>query len=179
MSSYSPGQFDGAKNASLPGGARLPFMSDLPLGDYIGELQSMEGGKTRANVDKFKSVYNIIARLTDDGDEKVAYPPTVCRLELATNVDYYLPSIKGEISAVMGGAVPVLDDEGNLTDETRPIEAADIDKETIISAVTEGTFDGQRVLIKVWRQKNKAGDKTYTNSRTYPLPDELGGQYGA
>ena len=177
MSNYSPGQFDGAKSAKLPGGPRLPFMSDLPPGEYIGELESMEGGKTRANVDKFKSVYKVIARTA--GDEGTTYPPTVCRLELATNVDYYLPSIKGEIAAVMGGTVPVLDDEGNLTDETRPIKAEDIDKETIIAAVTEGIFDGQRVLIKVWRQKNKAGDKTYTNSRTYPLPPELVEQYGA
>ena len=176
MSSYSPGQFDGAKNATLPGGPRLPFMSQMPVGEYVAELESMEGGKDRYGVDQFRSTYKIISRIS--GDENEAYPPAVNRRELRTS-DYYMSSIKGEIVAVMGGTVPVLGDDGEPTGETRPIKAEDIDTDVIVAAVTEGIFDGQRVLVKVWSQENKAKTGWYTNSRTYPLPAELVEQYGA
>ena len=71
MSNYSKGQFDNAKSVSLPGGPRLPFMSQMPVGEYVAELESMEGGKDRYGVDQFRSTYKIIARTA--GDENEAY----------------------------------------------------------------------------------------------------------
>jgi len=178
MSDYKPGQFSGAKSAALPGGPRNPFMNELPIGTYVGQVLSMEGGQTRNRVDKFKSVYKVVDRIVEAGEEKGSFPREVDRLELASG-NYYLSSIKAEILAAMGGKIDILDENDEPTGETRDIKADDIGEEVMVEAVTNGIFDGALVLIKVWEQKAKDSGNIYRNARTYPLPDDLREQYSA